>query len=252
VPTPVRVLLPVDGYHQQSWDFALGYAEQINEARSAEKTVLLLHQKNILDHSTLAGMMHPSHKKALLKNQALNLPSGAKLVLHTMQNIPRILNNATVIVFYADDRILELVDGIKNLAGVVVVPDVLGEIEQWKARWNPQVPGEKSQAPKQIIDDPVVEQALISLTSLVNTGNGVMVSRDKEWAKDVLSILRAKGHSEDAGHIKSWAIKNGWQPKAATELAALAKKIFERRTKPSLANIANAHERYQRWCDGED
>lgn len=36
--------------------------------------------------------------------------------------------------------------------------------------------------------------------------------------------------------------------RAADDLAKLAKKPFEMKTKPKFAGIANANERYDRWC----
>ncbi len=76
----------------------------------------------------------------------------------------------------------------------------------------------------------------------------MLTSSYEDWAKDVLRILRAKGHSADPKDIKSWAIKDGWKPGAADDLAKLAKKTFDMKTKPSFASIANAAERYERWC----
>jgi hypothetical protein len=61
-------------------------------------------------------------------------------------------------------------------------------------------------------------------------------------------------NSSSAGqsaNIKSCAIRNGWRPYGATALEALARKIWALKSKPSLAGIYNADERYQRWKDGQ-
>ncbi|TCN34140.1 hypothetical protein [Sinorhizobium americanum] len=78
-------------------------------------------------------------------------------------------------------------------------------------------------------------------------GNGVMHPRDKEFADDILRILRAKGHRAEPHSIKSWAIANGWKPSAANELAALAIKIGGLKAKPSLTKIYNAEGKYLSW-----
>lgn len=245
-----RIFLPVDGYDEISWPLALQCAEQINCAHSpaVRDVILLLHQQSILDHSTLAGFLGSPHAKALRAGKSLGLPSGATLRLETKKTISHLARPTTIIAFYADDTILEMVDGLKNVAGVVVVEDLKGSANQWKARWSPVVPGEAAKPPVELIEDSVIVEALKSLSMLINKGNGLLISRDQDWAKDVLRILRAKGHTADPHALKSWAIKNGWTPGAAGDLAKLAKKTFDTKTKPSLANIANANERYDRWC----
>jgi hypothetical protein len=152
-----------------------------------------------------------------------------------------------VISFYADDATLEIVDGLKNVAGVVAVPDLAGSADQWKARWSPIIPGEAVRAPVELIKDPVIVEALRSLSIIINKSRGLLTSRDKEWADDVLRILKAKGHTAEPSAIKSWAIKEGWTPGAARDLAKLTQKVFGMKTRPKLANITNAEQRYRRW-----
>ena len=98
-----------------------------------------------------------------------------------------------------------------------------------------------------MLDDAVVEAALKTVTGIANLAHSVMHPRDKEFAKEVLRILKAKGHKLAPDQIKSWAIRSGWLPKAAQELADVAKKIDGLKNKPSLSGVYNADERYKRW-----
>lgn len=250
MPEVQRVLLPVDGYDEKSWPMAVTYAEQINCATTPPvgDVILLLHQKSLLSHTSIAGFLGDAQAKILRDGGKLRLKSGAILRLETKRTLSHLTRPTTIIAFYADDTILEMLDGLQNVAGVVAVEDLKGQAAQWKARWSPTVPGEASKPPVELISDTVIVEALKSLSILINKGNGLLTTRDQDWAKDVLRILRNKGHTTDPNALKSWAIKDGWKPGAATELAKLAKKIFEGKTKPSLANIANANERYNRWC----
>lgn len=242
-----RIFLAIDGYDPNSWPLAIHCAEQINVAHTppVSDVVLLLHQQSILAHSSLSGFMGDKLVKAMRAGKKVGLPSGATLRLETKKTISYLARPTTIISFYADDAILEMVDGLANVAGVVAVEDLKGSADQWVARWSPIVPGQPAKPPVQLIGDPVVLKALESL--MVNKSNGVLTSVYEDWAKDVLRILRAKGHSADPQDIKSWAIKDGWKPGAAADLAKLAKKIFGMKTKPSLASIANVNERYNRW-----
>lgn len=244
-----RIFLPIDGYDPDSWTIAVHCAEQINgtHAPPVNDVVLLLHQQSILAHSSLSGFMGDQVVKALRGGKPVRLPSGAALRLETKRTISHLARPTTIIAFYADDAILEMVDGLTNVAGVVAVEDLKGSADQWVARWSPIVPGQAAKPPVQLIKDPVVLNALESLSRMVNKSNSMLTSSYEDWAKDVLRILWAKGHSADPKDIKSWAIKDGWTPGAAGDLAKLAKKIFEMKTKPSLAGIANANDRYDRW-----
>lgn len=245
-----RVFLPIDGYDPSSWPLAVSCAEQINAAHTPKvrDVVLLLHQQNILGHSTLTGVLGDQVAKALRAGNPVGLPSGAALRLETKRTINHLGRPTTIIAFYADDAILELVDGLANVAGVVAVEDMKGSAAGWVARWSPIVPGQPQQSPVELIKDPVVLNALQSLSPMVNKSNAVLTSSYADWARDVLRLLRAKGHSADPKDIKSWAIRDGWKPGAADDLAKLAQKIFAMKTKPSLSSIANANERYARWC----
>lgn len=249
--TTHRIFLPIDGYDPNSWPIAIHWAEQIHAACSPQvgDVVLLLHQQSILAQSSLTEFMGPQIVKALRASNPVRLPSGATLRLETKRTIRHFARPTIIISFYADDSILEMVDGLTNVAGVVAVEDLKGSADRWKERWSPIVPGEAPKPPVQLIKDPVVLKALESLSGLVNKSNSVLTSSYEDWVKDVLRILRAKGHSADPQDIKSWAIKDGWKPGAANDLAKLAKKTFEMKTKPSIAYIANANERYDRWRD---
>ena len=247
---PKRIFLPIDGYDPKSWPLAIHCAEQINAAHAppVSDVVLLLHQQNILAHSSLSRFMGNQIVKALRAGNPVRLPSGAALRLETKRTISHFARATTIIAFYADDAILETVDGLNNVAGIVAVEDLKGSANQWIARWSPIIPGQAATPPVQLIKDPVVLKALESLSGLVNKSNAVLTSSYEDFIKDVLRILRAKNHSADPKDIKSWAIKDGWKPGAADDLAKLAKRILEMKTKPSLASIANANERYDHWC----
>ena len=155
-----------------------------------------------------------------------------------------------VIAYYADEAMLETLDGIDSITGIVAVPDLPGRIDGWVARWNPVVHGEpqpKASAP--LITDSVIEHALAALSRGVNLSHSVMNPRDKGYADETLRILRAKGHALEPQTIKSWAIQNGWKPGAADELAKLASRIGGMKTKPSLTSFHNPQGKYESWSE---
>ena len=60
-----------------------------------------------------------------------------------------------------------------------------------------------------LIVDPIVEQAMKSLTAMVNRAHHILAPSEEEQAKRILRTLRAQDRKEPAQNIKLWAIKNG-------------------------------------------
>lgn len=244
-----RVLVPIDSQEPEAFSLALAYAEQISKAAGIEDVILLVHTKQQLDGAGLSRFLGAAAVKALSKG-AVALSWGGRLHAETMKTLRNTAHKSVIIAYYADEKILDLVDGLKNIAGVVAVPWVPGEANGWVTRWNSHVHGQAKQAPATLIDDPVVVGALETLTKVINLSTGLGHPRDKAMANEILRILRAKGHADPSATVKSWAIRRGWRPDGATELEALSKKIWSVRTKPSLSGFHDPDGRYERWKAG--
>lgn len=245
--SPIRIAFPMDGTDPSAWRKACGGALAIVQSLGGRDidVVLLTHSQHQLKGTSLAGALGDPAAKALLKGGAIGFDS-ARLRHATLRTLSRIPRGAVLIAFYADDGMLDEVDGIAGLAGVVAVPDLPDQIAGWIERWSPTVPG-RPPVPAASLLEPVFEKALTALSGLVNLSHGIMNPRDKGHADETLRILRAKGHVADAEKVTSWAIRNGWKPGAAKELGALAARIGAMKKKPSLAAFYNPEERYKRW-----
>jgi len=243
-----RILIPIDSLSEEAWEYAFAYATKINESAGKSLNVMLLtHTKPQLTQGGFRHQMGASAVRALAAGKPVQLPSGSTLRHATLRTVGRVLNDAILIAYYAETKMLEAVDDLKGLAGVIVVPDFPESADQWAARWSPIVHGKTQQTSVSLIDDPVVEAALLHLTQMVNLSTGLAHPRDKDMANEVLRILRYKNHNIDVVKMKSWAIKNGWQSDGANDLARLASKIGSLRRKPSMAKIYNWQDRYSRW-----
>lgn len=247
----VRVLIPLDSQDAQTPALALAYAEKIAKAAKVLNVILLTHTKAQLDGTGLSQGLGSTAAKAMSKGTMVNLPWGGKLQAETMRTIEYKARNSVVIAYYADEKLLDLVDGLQGIVGVVVVPWVAGEADNWAARWGAIVHGQERQSPSVLIDDPVVVRALETLTGTINLSTGLGHPRDKQAANEILRILRAKGHSDPSGNIKSWAIRHSWKPAAASELEALAQKIWSLKTKPNVSGFHDPDGRYDRWKLGK-
>jgi hypothetical protein len=242
----------MDSQDLEAWRYALAYAKKIGAAASppVQNYILLTHTKQQLKSTALGSHVGDSASKALLANKSIALSDGAQLHHETLQTLRLTGRGAVIIAYFAEDKLLETIDGLDAVTGVVAVPDVPGRADKWTARWNAHVHGqERPAAAEPLVTDPVIVKALTSLSSSINLSHGVMHPRDKGYADETLRILRAKGHKLEPEHIKSWAIRNKWKPGAADELARLATRIRDLRTKPSLGSFHNPDGKYERWCE---
>ena len=246
---PYRVVVPIDCDDPSAWATVLKYAQEIGGKATppVSEYILLTHTKSQLRQTSLLNHLGEGNAKALFKNEKIDSINGDHLRHSTLRTLRGSLQGAIIIAYFAEDDMMETIDGLDGLVGVVVVPGLPGEVDNWIARWTPKVHGQQSSVPVKLISDSVIEKALQSLSGRINLSNKAMNPRDKQHANETLRILRAKGHQLDAASIKSWAIQNSWAPKTAEELARLADKIQKLGSKPSIKNFFNTDSRYQRW-----
>lgn len=249
MPNLIRVVVPIDSQDPSAWTTSLAYAVAIGAKAQppAREYILLTHTKAQLKQTSLGNHIGSANTKLLLANHSIDLTSGRSLRHATLQTLGGSARQAVIIAYFAEDMMMETIDGLAGVIGVVVVPDFSYSIDQWSERWTPIVHGQEQTAPVELLSDNVVERALQELSNRINLSNAVINARDKEHSDETLRILRAKGQILEADKIKSWAIRNGWQPKAADELAKLAAKIRALRSKPSIKAFHDADGRYQRW-----
>ena len=242
-----RIVVPIDSQNPMAWKVAAVCADYFCLHSTADKILLLTHTKEQLRRTVLATHIGPA-AKTLAANGELVMPSGAALRHVTRQTASQLANRTVVIVFFADDDLLEIVDGWTGLAGVIAVPDCAGQIDGWIERWSPSIYGQdQTKCEVDLLADKVVENALEALSRSVNLSHNIMSPRDRNDAKETLRILRAKNHFPVPAKVKSWAIRNGWKPGAAEELATLAAKISALKTSPNLSGIYNAEAKYEGW-----
>lgn len=250
MPNPIRVVVPIDSQDPEAWKFGLAYALKIGAETNppAQDYILLTHTKQQLKSTALAGHIGSQNAKTLLANQAVRLQNGGQLRHATLQTLRGSGRRAVIIAYFAEDKMLEALDGLDLVAGIVAIPDLPEDATSWITRWNPVVHGQQhASEPAPLIDDPVVANALSALTSWINLGHAVMNPRDKEHTDETLRILRAKGHALVPSQIKSWAIRNGWKPGAADELAKLAARIGALASKPRISGYHDPEGKYGRW-----
>lgn len=135
-----------------------------------------------------------------------------------------------VVGLWVDDQQLEMrLDGL-DAPALCVVPWNRADIEQWKANWNPaDLRTGKPAGQAVTIGNLVVEAAMRSLTVAVNLSTGLSHPSDKEAAVQTFRLLRDSGERFEPSEVQAWAVRNGWRPRHARELAEVAQAIIDRR-----------------------
>lgn len=247
---PIRVLVPGDDQSEDAISLAILYADEICKLKqgAVQEAILFVPGKESVRFTTISTAIGEKNAKKLHDGGVVLLPTGVPMRLETIRTLKWISKPSVLISVYSDRKMLDQVDSTKKLVGIVAVPHVPDALEQWQRTWSPTVHGQSKQSPTKLIGDPVLEQALVSLTHSVNLSHSVLNPRDKEHSDNTLRILRVYGHSDEPENIRLWAIKNGWQPKAADELEKLAHKVFSLKSKPRLQNPEVAKRTYDHWC----
>jgi hypothetical protein len=143
---------------------------------------------------------------------------------------------------------VDFVDGLTNVAGIVVIPLYDDSADDWEARWHPVIAGCSTHSePAPLITDRTVEQALLALTKEVNLAEGLAIRYAGQEAETTFRILRQFGHKKEPARIKNWAITHGWRPRDAVALADMASRILGQKTKPKQGVGHNPQRRYARW-----
>lgn len=250
-----RIVVPDTNQSPEHVMTGIQVADHLCKESGTSEVILLIPAKASLDSGDLHQALGASVHKALLKGLPVKLPSGAQMRCETLKNLQWVSQPSILVAVFAGQSMMDKIDALQNLIAVVAVPWTPDSIDNWVKTWSPKVLGQSAKPAKaakpaaSLIADPVVEQAMKSLTSMVNRAHNVLHPTDEDHAKRFLRILRSNNHQESSENIKLWAIKNGWLPKAAERLATLADKAFALRTKPKLDNPEHAAKLYQRWCE---
>lgn len=176
----------------------INVADRLCETSGTLEVIFLVPAKASLTSGALHEALGATKHSKLVKGVPVTLPSGAQMRCETMKTLQWVTKPSVIVAVFAGQDMMDKVDGLQNLVAVVAVPWTPGAIEDWNKTWSPQVLGKptksgKSAAPAiKLIADPIVEQAMKSLTSVINLGTAVLNASDDDHTKRILRILRSR------------------------------------------------------------
>lgn len=190
---------------------------------------LFIPTKYQLDGTDIDAVLGRKICTSLSKGNKVKIPGNLVLKCETIRTFNPYSTSKTVLCVYPDKKMLDLLDSSKGLETAIVVPWYMDDIDEWKKTWNPIIVGEEHRETEDLIDNPVVEEAMKMLTKRVNLSTGLSNPRDKRETVELLRILRNKGELFDPNSLKAWALRNDWKPQGAEELRSCAQAIIERK-----------------------
>jgi hypothetical protein len=103
-----------------------------------------------------------------------------------------------------------------------------------------------------LVGNTVLQAALVDLTAIVNVTTGITHPSDKAAAVQLFEVLRAGGVPFDPAEVKAFAVRHGWEPRHARDLASVAQRISEgKRVQTGRAGKMWSESILEKWRAGE-
>ena len=189
--------------------------------------------KNLIFLALTLGNLHGVVSTALsdkfidaLKSKKIIPVNGINVKLVTEKSLTHLGKDDIVLALHPTARLLDTIDGYKNIQGVFVVLWNEEDVAYWKRTWNPEEEGDKikMQARTALPEEVIAKLSL--LTDMVNLSTGLGHPLDFNRALDLFIELHDQGIAYNPDDIKVWAMQNGWTPDGANDLIELSGKIL--------------------------
>jgi hypothetical protein len=132
-----------------------------------------------------------------------------------------------VLALYPTERLLGLIDGIRGVSDVLVVPWLAEEVVPWIRTWSARELGSTAEAPAPAFSNPTVRAALEALNDRVNRATGLAHPSDRAAAIEMFRLLRRARETFSPEEIRSWLLSQlSWQPRHADQVAEVAEKVL--------------------------
>lgn len=227
---PYRYLVQIYGPDVTAVRKGLAQAHSLAREAPAKQVVLLTPTKKQLQNGTIPEAFGTQVTATLLRGQQVLLPHEVSLSHATERTFRGSPLGCVILVVYGRSSLLDVADAAYQAYGIVVVPWMESDVQEWIRTWTPHIVGTATtESEERLVADPVVEKALGVLTRSVNLSSGLAHATDRAAAIQLLRMLRDSGHTYDPTAIRAWAVRNGWSPSTANELRDLAQAVLDRR-----------------------
>jgi len=197
------------------------------KSNQSKEITLLIPTKSQLNGTIIEASLGSARCKDLSSGHNVKVTENLSLKCETTRTIKSYSQTDIILCVFPSEKMLDLVDSVVGLEIAIIIPWIEKETDIWKKTWNPVILSEKPSEPEDLIDNPVVEEAMKMLTRRVNLSTDLSHPNDKGAAVEILRILRNNRENFNPDALKSWALRNGWTPKGAENLRSYAQAIIE-------------------------
>jgi len=154
--------------------------------------------------------------------------SASDILLITQRAKPIGWRGGPVLAAYPTKELLDMLDDLYGVTEMVVVPWRLAEVQYWVETWAPQeLRGLVPVTPTIHVRNPVVVEALRTLTETVNLSTGISHPSDRQATIDLFHRLKQAGEQFDPLEVRAWLVsQGGWSPQHANEVKAVAQSVI--------------------------
>lgn len=200
-----------------------------NEDASKQEALLATPVKQNLE-GVVESVIGDSQVKELKKKNPVT--AGEVEIRHMTKRIDvPTWDEGPVLAIYPNKGLLDKIDDMRNVTDVLVVPWNRDEVQFWIDQWGATELGsdETGQGGRTTpeISDLVVEEALVSLNTIVNVSTGLTHPSDRSQAIEMFKILHQNGHQFDPATLRMWLVaEKSWSPKNADEVQEIAEGVI--------------------------
>lgn len=208
----IRTYIDAEGPDDEA--VRLGLAWLVDAGRAAGGGTL--HAPGLDNFRSLSHVI--GNIEAIVKNKVFRL-DGVEMRLAT----PRTGSvSGAVLALWTDDKILQEIEDRWMPTAICAIPWLRKDISTWVAAHGPRELRSGQSGPSKTVTNPVVIEALKSLTSSVNLGTGLGHPSDHDGAVWTFRALKTAGERFDPEEVQAWASAHGWQMRHAEELGTIA------------------------------
>lgn len=223
-----RFVVPHELTYEGQIRDALQLILHVNEQNGKPSDVILyIPTKRQLGSTIVNAALGERVCRALKKGERISLPDGSALTCATKRTFENFTRPEIILCVYPDDGMLKTLDSVRSLSVVVVAPWRMEEVSEWTRAWNPVILGKEHGEAERLIENPIVEEAMVMLTRNINCSTGLAHPSDKSGAIELLRILRDNGELYDAASLRAWVLRHGWTPEGAEDLEKYARAVLD-------------------------
>lgn len=169
--------------------------------------------------------------KLLAAGQPVRLTPKYELRLATKRTLPAYWEGGPVLAAYPTKQLLDMLDDIPGISHILVVPSNLQEVEYWIDTWMaPEIDTPSHPRQRGAVQNPVVVEALKTLTDFINVSTGISNPSDRQAAVDLFRRLKEAGEDFNPSEVRAWLVRDGrWGSRDADDVKSIAERVLSGR-----------------------